>query len=42
MIGNDWDNELTNYYWIDVDKSIDEYKNFYDQFISQVNKNNFK
>ena len=37
-----WDNELTNYYWIDVDKSIDEYKNFYEQFISQVNKNNFK
>ena len=39
---DDWDNELTNYYWIDVDKSIDEYKNFYEQFISQENKNNFK
>ena len=39
---DDWDNELTNYYWIDVDKSIDEYKNSYEQFISQTNKKNFK
>lgn len=39
---DDWDNELTNYYWIDVDKSIDEYKNFYEQFIFKANKNNFK
>ena len=39
---DDWDNELTNYYWIDVDKSIDEYKNFYEQFISKANKKNFK
>ena len=28
-----WDNQLTNYYWIDVDKSIDEYKDIYEQFI---------
>ena len=33
-----WDNELTNYYWIDVDKSIDEYKNTYEQFISHTNR----
>lgn len=24
-----WDNELTNYYWIDVDKSIDKYREYY-------------
>lgn len=23
---DDWDNELTNYYWIDVDKSVEKYK----------------
>ena len=30
---DNWDNELTNYYWIDVNKSIDKYKNFYERFI---------
>lgn len=28
-----WDNELTNYYWIDVDKSIEKYKKLYEPFI---------
>ena len=28
-----WDNELTNYYWIDVDKSIKKYKKLYEPFI---------
>ena len=32
---DDWDNELTNYYWIDVDKSIEEYRSNYIQFISK-------
>ena len=35
---DDWDNELTNYYWINVNKSIDEYKDTYEQFISHTNK----
>ena len=29
-----WDNELTNYYWIDVDKSIEKHKSNYIQFLS--------
>ena len=32
---DDWDNELTNYYWIDVDNSIEEYRSNYIQFISK-------
>jgi predicted acetyltransferase len=35
---DDWDNELTNYYWIDVDKSIDKYKPNYIQFLSKRGK----
>lgn len=35
---DDWDNELTNYYWINVNKSIDEYKDIYQKFISDKNK----
>ncbi len=35
---DDWDNELTNYYWIDVSKSIDEYKGIYEKLISQRTK----
>ena len=35
---DDWDNELTNYYWININKSIDKNKSTYEQFISQVNK----
>lgn len=31
-----WDNELTNYYWIDVDKSIEKYKPTYEQFIANL------
>lgn len=31
---DDWDEELTNYYWIDVDKSINEYRKRYIRFIS--------
>lgn len=30
-----WDNELTNYYWIDVEKSIEKYKQKYIDFISK-------
>ena len=33
-----WDNELTNYYWIDVNKSIYEYKDIYEEFISKNSK----
>lgn len=29
-----WDNELTNYYWIDVDKSIEKYQKLYEPFIA--------
>ena len=35
---DDWDNELTNYYWIDVSKSINEYKDIYEKFISHRTK----
>ena len=28
-----WDNKLTNYYWIDVDKSIKDYCSIYEKFI---------
>lgn len=31
-----WDNELTNYYWINVDDSLNKYRNIYDQYISKV------
>ena len=34
----EWDNELTNYYWIDVNKSIDKYKEVYEKYISQRTK----
>lgn len=35
---DDWDNELTNYYWIDVSKSINEYKDIYEKYISHRTK----
>lgn len=35
---DDWDNKLTNYYWIDVDKSVKAYKQNYEQYISQRTK----
>lgn len=31
---DNWDNELTNYYWIDVDKALRTYKCEYEQFIN--------
>ena len=33
---DDWDNELTNYYWIDVDESLETYK---DEYISKIKTN---
>lgn len=35
---DEWDNELTNYYWIDVVKSVNKYKEFYENFISHRTK----
>ena len=32
---DNWDNKLTNYYWIDVDSAIKKYKSIYEQFISR-------
>ena len=31
-----WDNELTNVYWIDINNSLEEYKDIYEQYISNV------
>lgn len=30
---SDYDNTMTNYYWIDVDKTLNEYKKIYSNFI---------
>ena len=30
-----YDNKLTNYYWIDVDKTIEKYKDKYEQYIAK-------
>lgn len=34
------DNKLTNVYWIDVDKSLDNYKDIYEPYISKIKKDN--
>lgn len=34
-----FDNELTNYYWIETDKTIEEYKKEYEKFIAKNNYN---
>ena len=30
-----WDNELTNVYWIDIDNSLEKYKDKYEKYISK-------
>ena len=33
---DEWDNLLTNYYWIDVNNSIDKYSDIYEPYVSSI------